>query len=163
MKDEGGGAEEAMGIKYELKDNWFIASNDAANLSGFGAANTNHAFISKISGHPFGGYIDIQKFISGYKAKEGSAEKSIADESVKMWQDVIFYGGDYKGNAATGYFEINMMDKNTNSLKQLNNYFSTMAKAAKEQENRDAADNNPTITNQAIDSVRVLPPAVKVK
>lgn len=164
MKEEGGAAEEAMGIKYELKDNWFIASNDAANLSGFGSANTNHAFISKISGHPFGGYIDIQKFISGYKAKEGSVEKSIADESVKMWQDVIFYGGDHKGDGATGYFEINMIDKTTNSLKQLNNYFSSMAKLAKERENRDVADNNSTGTEEVtVDSVKVAPPAIKVK
>jgi hypothetical protein len=163
MKTEGD-INEAMGIKYELKDNWFIASNDAANLSGFGGGNTNHAFISKISGHPFGGYIDVQKFITGYKGKEGSMEKSIADESVKMWQDIIFYGGDHKGDAATGYFEINMMDKNTNSLKQLNNYFSTMAKAAKEQENRDAADNDsPVIEETVRDSVKTTVPSIKVK
>jgi Domain of unknown function (DUF4836) len=163
MKDEGG-MDDMPGVKYELKDNWFVVSNDAANISGFAAGNTNHAFISKISGHPFGGYIDIQKFISGYKGKEGSTEKSIADESMKMWQDVIFYGGDHKGDGATGYFEINMMDKNTNSLKQLNNYFSSMAKLSKEQENKDAVDNNSTITEEvATDSVKMAPPAVKVK
>jgi hypothetical protein len=40
--------------------------------------------------------------------------------------------GDKKGDAITGEVEINLVDKNTNSLKQLNNYVNTLAKIFKQ-------------------------------
>jgi hypothetical protein len=39
-----------------------------------------------------------------------------------MWQDVTVTGGDFKDKSSEGQFEINLVDKNTNSLKQLNQY-----------------------------------------
>lgn len=37
-----------------------------------------------------------------------------------MWDDVYMKGGSYSGGGITQTMEINLIDKNTNSLKQLN-------------------------------------------
>lgn len=134
----GGPAESAaMGkIPYQLKDNWFIAGNDSLSVFAFGSANAEQPFISKIKGHPVGAYIDIRQFINGSRSIMDSAAIQIADQSVKTWEDIVFYGGEFKGDHTITHGEINMVDKNTNSLKQLNNYISFVAKMMEDQEKK---------------------------
>ncbi|HET9429723.1 MAG TPA: DUF4836 family protein, partial [Chitinophagaceae bacterium] len=101
----GGGAGMFDKIPYQLQDNWFIAGSDSATVFAFGTSSTDHAFISKISGHPMGAFVDIQKFISGSKpayASDTTATR-IADESLKVWKDITMYGGEFKGNAAISH------------------------------------------------------------
>ncbi|HEX7847605.1 MAG TPA: DUF4836 family protein [Chitinophagaceae bacterium] len=114
-------------IAQQTKDGWYLVGNDSVYLNGFGAAATDHPFISKISGHPMGGYIDIQKFITGARPVMDSSAHKIADEAMKVWQDILFYGGGTSGDASTSHFEINFVDKNTNSLKQLNKFLDFVA------------------------------------
>jgi hypothetical protein len=59
--------------------------------------------------------------------------KGMFDASMKMWEDVVVTGGDYKDGVSTGEFTINMVDKKTNSLKQLNRYGQEMYAAQKKQ------------------------------
>jgi hypothetical protein len=133
--------QEAGKIPYQLKDNWFVAGSDSGYINAFGSTSTNHPFISKISGHPRGAYVDIQKIISGMKPSlNDSIARVIADESAKVWQDIITYGGDFDDDVSTGHFEINMVDKNTNSLKQLHNYIAMIAKTMKDFENSRRAE-----------------------
>ncbi len=130
IKEESGEnvSELAKKVPFTIKNNWFLAGNDSVFLNSYGAGSTDHAFISKISGHPFGGYLDIQKFINGARpAMKDSVATMIADQSLKLWQDIVFYGGEFKDGALTTYGEINMVDKSTNSLKQLNSYFDFIA------------------------------------
>ena len=64
----------------------------------------------------------------------------------KLWMKasnsgIIYYvtAGDFKDDAMTGHTEINFIDQNTNSLKQLNHYFDAIAKvikAKKDKKNR---------------------------
>jgi hypothetical protein len=147
-------------IKYEVKDNWFIAGNAADQVSSFSAGTaTDHPFISKISGHPMGGYINLQKIISGIDRKGmGMMEKMITGDGANIWDDIVFYGGEMKGDASVSYFEINLVDKNSNSLKQLNSYMSSMAKKAKEYES--TAEERLKNMN---DSTTVKPPPARVK
>lgn len=49
-----------------------------------------------------------------------------------IWENIIFYGGEMKSGAMTSYLEVNLIDKKTNSLKQFNNYLSTLAKTFKD-------------------------------
>lgn len=121
----------AAKVPYRLTDNWFLAG-DSAMINTFGATSTNHAFISKISGHPMGGYVDIQKFIGGIRASLDSASVPVADSAIKFWQDIVFYGGEFKNDAVQSHFEFNLADQNTSSLKQLNNYLGGLAKAQRE-------------------------------
>ena len=44
------------------------------------------------------------------------------DASIKMWENIILSGGEFKNDGVTQHIEINLVDKTTNSLKQLNKY-----------------------------------------
>ncbi len=123
------GAEELDKIKYAVNDKWFVAGNSQENVDGFVAGNaTEHAFISKISGHPAGGYIDLQKILGSIQIKESEGFKDLLSGKGNIWENIIFYGGEMKSGAMTSYFEVNMIDKKTNSLKQFNNYIGALAK-----------------------------------
>ena len=132
-------SELAPDITYKLDNNWFAISNSGDQVNKFlSGGNNNHAFASKISGHPFGGYVDIQKII---KSTQGTAKDSsdlIAyNASLQMWQDVIMTGGEYKNGALSGEVELNLVNKSTNSLKQLSTYFDQLSKIIKEKRNQD--------------------------
>jgi hypothetical protein len=119
----------ASKIPYKVSNDMFVAGNDSVAVNTYGTVTNDHAFISKISGHPMAGFIDIQKFIIG--ARGGFANDSVAtrmaDESLKYWQDIVFYGGEIKNGSASSHMEINMVDKKTNSLKQLNSFINYAA------------------------------------
>lgn len=136
--NEGGEkAKEVMSnIPYTLTDKWFIAGSDSAMVFGYGTANTDHPFITKISGHPMGGYIDIQQFIRGARSLADSSSTYIVDESLKFWEDIVFYGGEWKGNVIESHAEINLKDKGTSSLKQLNSYLGKIARNVTDQQKR---------------------------
>ena len=125
-------------IHYKIDNNWFAASNSQEHVDKFLAGgSTKNAVADKISGHPFGFYIDIQKIIkSGEASVKDSSDKAAMTASVNMWQDAIATGGAYKDKALDFEFEINLVDKNTNSLKQLNQYINTMYKIQAEKKKK---------------------------
>jgi len=136
---EGGAAVQEMinKVPYALSNDWFVAGSDSTYVHAFGTTTTDHDFIRKISGHPFGAYIDIRKFITGVRPTiKDSIGFVIADESVRMWQDIVFYGGEKDGDAIKSYGEINLIDNTTNSLKQLHNYLGKIASMFKAQEDK---------------------------
>lgn len=102
-----------------------------------------------------GGYVDIQKFINGGRPAMDSAAQQIADQSLKTWQDIVFHGGEFKGDATLSHFEINLVDKNTNSLKQLNAYLGFVARIADEQEKKKQLERN----RYGTDSLQTVPAA----
>jgi hypothetical protein len=107
--------------------------------------------------------MDIQKFITGARPSFASDSTAtlIADESLKYWQDIIFYGEEYRDGGIESYFEINMVDKNTNSLKQLNNYLGFIAVKMIDLEKK-RKEEYKSWENQA-DSVVVKPEVIKPK
>jgi hypothetical protein len=151
-----GGTEDLDKIKYTVKDNWLIAGNSQEIVDGFAAGKTNeHSFISKISGHPMGGYIDLKKILGSINSKETEEFKNIISGEGNIWDNIIFYGGEMKSGAMTGHFEVNMIDKKTNSLKQFNNYISTIATTYKNKRHQDGMLN---WDSPVIDSAIVQPP-----
>jgi len=145
-------------IHYKLDNNWFAASNSQEHVDKFLAGgSTKNMVADKISGHPFGFYIDIQKIIkSGESSVKDSSDKAAMTASVNMWQDAIATGGAYKDKALDFEFEINLVDKNTNSLKQLNQYINTMYKIQAEKKKRFMDYDNSADTKAA-------PPGVVLK
>ncbi|MDQ2863140.1 MAG: DUF4836 family protein [Bacteroidota bacterium] len=119
-------------ISYGQNDKLFVVSNHQHFLNDYLAGNTNNKFdfVDKLSGHPIGLYVDIHKILATVAAEKESkpGDKLIMDESLKLWNNIYATGGDFKDGAMTGNFEINFIDKNTNSLKQLNHYFDVIAK-----------------------------------
>jgi hypothetical protein len=114
-------------LTYKTSNEWFVASNSTQQVDQFLAGGNNKvSFASKISGHPFGMYIDIQKALSSGKAMMPGFSSGF-DLSMKTWQDVVITGGEYKDGYCVSLMEINMMDKKTNSLKQMNNFLNQLA------------------------------------
>jgi hypothetical protein len=116
--------EVASKIHFQLNNNWFAASNAPEQVNGFLAGGNNHfPFTERLSGHAFGGYINVQQILKSVAPTiTDSSSKAAMDLSVNMWQDIIMTSGGEKSGAYTGEAEINLVDKNTNSLKQLNKY-----------------------------------------
>ena len=60
------------------------------------------------------------------------------DASLKMWDNLTMKGGQFKDGGITQHWEINLMDKNTNSLKQLNKYAASMGLIAEANKKKNA-------------------------
>ncbi|MDP4263741.1 MAG: DUF4836 family protein [Bacteroidota bacterium] len=160
--DDGTGKPE---ISYKVENNWFAASNSQEYTDKFLAGgNSKLPFVDKITGHPIGIYIDLQKILpfaqSLHKKDSSSGKTAAADASLNIWQDIVGKGGDYKDKASEFEFEINLMDKNTNSLKQLNQYVDKMATLRKEK--MQAGIKEVTLEDIKDEPVVVTPPKSKI-
>lgn len=115
----------ATDLPYSLTDKEFAYSNKK-NLAGeFTGGKSNHKFewADKISGHPFGLYVDIQKILSSIPSAQDSVTEASLNVSKSFWKDIYSTGGDAKGRTITSETIVNLQDKSTNSLKQFNRYF----------------------------------------
>jgi hypothetical protein len=121
-------------INYQVTNDWFAVSNSPDAVQKFLAGgNNNLPFADKITGHPFGVYIDLQKALKTLPAQL-MGQTAMRDAAVNTWQDIVMTGGDYKDGISTGEISINMVDKNMNSLKQMNQFIEKMYVAQKKQE-----------------------------
>ena len=128
-------------VKYEIKDNWFVAGNSQEQISAFGTGTTtDKEFINKISGHPFGFYVDLKKIIAAMQTGSNRGMVTMFGGEGRIWDNIFAYGGEMKDGVGTSHFELNMVDKNTNSLKQLNNFASSVAKQFSGSANYDVDD-----------------------
>ncbi|HEX2534276.1 MAG TPA: DUF4836 family protein [Chitinophagaceae bacterium] len=141
----------ASEVNMEIKNKWFAASNSAGHLAGFHTGNKrNAAFASKISGHPFGVYVDLQRILRSTQETPTGTAFGAMQASINFWQDIVLYGGEWKDGTMSYTMEVNLVDKNTNSLKQLNKYFSQLYLANKVQQ-------NDVVTESIEDTTTALP------
>ena len=128
----GGDISANAGVHFANNDKIFAIGNSQQYVSSYLAGSNNKFdFIDKISGHPIALFVDIQRLLlssSAARPLKDSANKIIMDESLKIWQNVYSMGGEYKDDAFVMNSEINLVDKNINSLKQLNGYFDRISK-----------------------------------
>ena len=117
-------------LPYNMNDKYFVfaKSKESADKYLSGTANTSFSFLDNISGGSFGGYVNFQYILNSMKPSAGTDSLALAgfDASLKMWDNLIIKGGELKGGAVTQHWEVNLVDKNTNSLKQLNKYAASM-------------------------------------
>ncbi len=135
-KKEGGNDMEEK-LAYNTNKEYFAIGNSPDYVSRYLAGGkTDLPFFSKISGNPIGAYVDLQKIMKAFAAEtnKDSVAKKTMDESLKIWESVTLTGGDYSGGGINQLLEVNMVDKTTNSLKQLMKYAFTMAALEKERE-----------------------------
>ena len=165
------GKEQVGGQKntyYNSNGNYFAIGNDAEMVNKYlEGGKTELPFLNKISGNAIGGYADIQKILKAFEseATKDSLGKRMFDESVKIWDNVSLTGGDYSGGSYNQLFEINLVDKNTNSLKQLISYSVTMSELAKEKMKQHEAENKLAEAKmmEEVKKIRPVPPRVKPK
>lgn len=129
-------------LAYNSNADYFVLSNTKEMVDPYlGNTKNDHAFISKISGSPMGGYVNLQYLMKMIPQNEiDSSNRLIYDVSLKTWDDIVMSGGDFSDGGFTYNVDINMMDKNTNSLKQLNNYFGQIAPSIIEKKRKEDAD-----------------------
>ena len=116
-------------LSYNMNDKIFVMSSTPTfGKQYLAGGNNNYDFTEKISGHPIGLYIDFQKIFTQLPSNiEGKNEtQSFVQQNMKTWKNFYLTGGDYNGSAFSSTADINMMDANTNSLKQLNSYLNEM-------------------------------------
>jgi hypothetical protein len=125
-----GGGAAAEKIAYSVNDKYFVISNKKAAADTYlaGSANSSFGFLDQISGGPIGAYVNFQYIFNAIK-KENTDSLDLASFTAnsKTWDNMIISGGNFKDGGITQHIEINLVDKNTNSLKQLNSYVGTMA------------------------------------
>lgn len=133
----------ALPIAYNTNGSYFVLSNSKENADKFLTGNGENAgVVEKISGEPFGGYLNMQNIFKIIPAKEikDSVGKVMFDESVKMWDFVIWKGGNFEDGGITQKAEITLVDKNTNSLKQLNQYVNKLGQLINEKKKKEQED-----------------------
>lgn len=118
-------------VDFKLSDKYFVVGNKPETVNEYlEGSKKEKSFLSKIEGHPVGFYCDLQRLFASVDTTRvpmfGDMSNSIS-VSKAFWQDIVAYGGDWKDGAVTSHFEINLVDQNTNSLKQLNQYLDKLA------------------------------------
>lgn len=122
-------------LAFNSNNNYFVLSNTKETADKYIAGSKNtFDFISQINGQPFGGYVNLQSIMKAFEseAAKDSAGKIMYQASVKLWDNFLWKGGEFKDGALTQSFEINLVDKTTNSLVQLNQYSNTLGKLYRE-------------------------------
>ena len=118
-------------LAYNSNNNYFVLSNSKETADKYMAGSNNtFDFMSQISGKPFGGYVNLQSVMKAFEseAAKDSAGKIMYQASLQLWDNILWKGGEFKEGALTQYFEINLLDRTTNSLVQLNKYSNTLGK-----------------------------------
>lgn len=119
-------------IHFKTTSDWFAAGNNSESVDQFLSGTGNKlSFADKITGHPFGMYVDLQKIIKAVRSNTFMFGIDVDTTATSMWQDVVATGGDYKDGVITSELAVNLVDKNTNSLKQLNHLMETLYESQK--------------------------------
>ncbi len=132
-KNAFGGANEVF---YNTSDKLFAIGNNKASVNNFigKGGNSKFDFMDKISGHSSAAYVNFQLL---FKAFEKEATKDSLDQIMftatrNMWETLVITGGGFDDGAVVQKVELNLVDKKTNALQQLNNYLSILGKASDE-------------------------------
>ena len=116
----------------QIQNNWFVAGNSTAVVNQFFSSNTNAIVSGKLSGHPLGIYIDIQKGLQQWNVHGfDSSLLQQVEISKNFWRDVVSTGGEFKNGCINFETTVNLVDQSTNSLKQLAKYSMQMSALVK--------------------------------
>ena len=147
-------------VTYQLNNDWFVAGNSADYNSKFMAGgNSNLPFAGKLADKSFGMFVDFQKLMKGSQSSmKDTIDREALDASIKVWEDLVAYSGDFKDGGFTSHFEINLVDKSVNSLKQLNQYANTLFAIDKKRSARYKVADMAPDSQVIIDSATVVAP-----
>ena len=117
-------------LSYNVSDKFFAIGTEKLSVDKYvGSANNNSFnFIDKITGGSSAFYVNFQLLMNsiGNEMTRDSLDNIAFQETLKMWDNVVATGGGFKDGGVTQHIELNLMDKNTNSLKQLNKYMAIL-------------------------------------
>ena len=126
---------------FNYNEQYFSMGNNQQAVNSFvsKADNSRLEYYKKIATGPIAGYVDLQYIFRSMQANanQDSLAKAALVASSKMWDNILISGGAFKNNGLSQHLEINLVDKSTNSLKQLNQYMGrvgSLAQQKKEQQ-----------------------------
>lgn len=149
---------------YNSNGTYFTIANNKENADKYLTGNnTNFDFISKINDQPIGGYLNIHLLLKAFEseAAKDSSAKIVYDASLNLWDNVLIKGGDFLDGAISSTVEINLIDKTTNSLKQLNQYAAKLAEVYEAK--RDTQKKKMMAFEDVIPPEDVVAPSTKIK
>ncbi|MEO5782379.1 MAG: DUF4836 family protein, partial [Ginsengibacter sp.] len=153
------GKEESLKNIYKKSDDkYFVISNsqDAVNKYFSGTPSTPD-FLSKINDHPIGGFVDFQMILKALQPEftKDSTDQFYYNRNLSMWNNLYFSGGEFKNGGIITNAELNLVDKTTNSLVQLNKYIDDNAKVMIENRKKHKGEwkNDSTVLKSTIDTV----------
>lgn len=125
---------------YQLDKSYFVIGNEKPYVDQYIANSANNSFdvVNKMSDNPMVIYADLQHFMKGIGQNQyrDSLDNILFNTSLKTWDNVSMWGGKYNDGAVDSHIELNFVDKNTNSLKQINDFFGVAADVQKQKEAR---------------------------
>lgn len=117
-------------VNYVMNDKLFAQSNHTSFANQYlnGNSNTSFDFADKISGHPVAFYFDIHKLLSQFSSWNMSkpGRKEMLDKSLDTWNNIISTGGEFNKGGFIFNTEVNLVNKDRNSLQQLSNYLNQL-------------------------------------
>lgn len=117
----------------------FVMTNNGANKENFLKGPIQSPdFLASISGAPIGGYLNLHSIINAMQpdANADSSDRALHALMLNMWDKVTLRGGDMEGDAMTQELVVSLMNKQENSLKQLNRFTAELSKNKKEQDKK---------------------------
>jgi len=161
MGDEFNSDSSKFPLAFNSNANYFVMSNSQQNVDQYlSSASANFDFISKINGEPIGAYVNIQTLLKAFESEaiKDSSAKIMYDASLKMWDNILWKGGNYSDGGIMQSGEINLVDKTTNSLKQLNQYLSKFNDIYKTQRAKQKQDEMAFEDFKLMDTIPPPPP-----
>lgn len=121
---------------FYYNEQYFSMGNNQAAVDQFVSkqGNSQLDFYKKITTGPIAGYVNMQYIIGIMQAdagKDSLTQVSLTAAS-KMWDNIMISGGTFKNDGLSQHVEINLVDKSTNSLKQLNQYMGVVGSVAQQ-------------------------------
>ena len=148
-------------MNFVTNDKLFALSNSSSFANNYlnGNSNSSFDFNKEISGHPVAFYLDIHKLLSQFStvAEKKPNRKEMIDQSLNFWNNIISTGGEFNDGGFTFHTGINLVNKDANSLQQLNTYLNTLYAIHQ----KEKADNSNI--EQRLDSFLLPPPIDTVK
>ncbi len=148
-------------LSVTLNDQLMVISNSGSYSNQYteNKAINKFDYLEKIDSSPMGIYLDLQKVISfaNNSSKPSPEKDTLVMENLKMWKNILVTGGKVKNGAVEIKTEVNLMDENTNSLKQLNTFIYTMSEMQKRMNSTSVKGRNidSLSTTLDADSVRI--------
>jgi len=112
------------------------------------AGGLDNSFVSKIKGNPLGGYVNLEKIVSSIPENEVPAEgKELALQVKNLFKDATMLSEKFDGKVQRSHMVLNFKNENENSLVQLVNLGTNVAKFMQDKKNKE------TVIPETIDTV----------
>ncbi len=148
-------------VNFQTNDKLLAISNSSSFANQYleGKANSKHDFDKELSGHPVAFYFDVHKVLTQFAtvASQKPYHKEFIDESLNLWNNIISTGGEFDDGGFSFHTNINFVNKDSNSLKQLSHYFDQLYLIHQSEKADDAN------TMRQLDSLLIGPPLDTVK